>query len=345
MVPERTTNNDTNKYYSPSDFSITCADGWNAAAGKSVRAECIPYEGGDGMENHTSRIELIGCEKKITCKGNTMDGQPLNPTYLNSLSIDDVPNIFITGVDENRVIDPTKLPDQNGDFVCPLPQTLKSTNEEGWDAETCCHNVGLCKDNDDNTVDVNCGPDQVHKLTYYTGSDVLQPMIGRTPEACCEAPTEPTITVPLDADYATLAGDEGSITREEFELNFKNDIVDLLNAPDSAVDVTVTAEMITILYVGEGSVVVTFKIYKDAEGKTVLPEQISKTIQAGTQFQRLNTVANAMPNFKKFDPKSKFLYYSDYYKRGITHEEAAISIIGFFFVCFLCLVTIGMVFK
>ena len=84
--------------------------------------------------------------------------------------------------------------------------------------------------------------------------------------------------------------------------------------------------MIEIVNIGEGSIVVTFKVLKDTTGEVVLTEQISRTLTAGTRFERVGAVTNAVPNFKPFDPKEKYLYYSDKFKTGITLEEAVISI-------------------
>ena len=91
--------------------------------------------------------------------------------------------------------------------------------------------------------------------------------------------------------------------------------------------------MCEILDINDGSVVVTFRLNKDTNGKVVLKDQLSKAISSGTTFPTVGAVSNAEPHYKPYDPKAKYLFWSDTLKKGITLEQLIITI--FMFVCII----------
>ena len=234
----------------------------------------------------------------------------------------------------NNKFDPTKIPNSQGSFKCPAPQTLRDNASEitFWNKEQCCYNTGLCKDNTEPSEDIECPAGKIHKKAYYGESTEYLPAQGTTKEVCCIVPEVPTITVPLDADYDEIAGSAGTTLRDTFEQNFCTDIVTILNASDH-IDVPITSSMCEILDINDGSVVVTFRLNKDTNGNVILKDQLSKAISSGTTFPTVGAVTNAEPHYKPFDPKAKYLFWSDTLKKGITLEQLIISI--FMFVCII----------
>ena len=331
--PTTTLSDATTGYYSPSDLKITCdeAGGWEpiSTVEGSIRAECIENENSDPRTvSHTYRMNMVGCRPRITCGGNMIEGSPLTSTILTAMDISSVPSEFKTGTGSSIALDTTKLPNDTGSYVCPASQTLISNPEDivGWTDALCCHKTGLCQGNTVPSHDVQCPVGQIIKQIYYEGSDVLLPAQGTTPEQCCIAPEEPTVTIPLDADFSQLAGSPGTTLRTTFEANFKSDIVSILNASTNDISVTVTPSMIQILDISEGSIVVTFKIKKDTTGNVILKDQISRAITAGTTFTSVGAVTNGIPTYKAYDPKAKYLYWSDSLDMGITLEQLLITI-------------------
>jgi len=191
---------------------------------------------------------------------------------------------------------------------------------------------------------VACPSGQEIKRLYYEGSDELLPATGTTISQCCVSPDEPTVTVPLSADYSELIGSEDSIQSEGFKAKFIADLVELLNASQHTT-ITVVPEMIEIINIKEGSIIVTFKIKKNTSDEVVLKEQISRTLLEGTTFRTLSTTMKGVATFEEYDRYEKYLYYSDTYKTGITLEQFGISIFVTFSLCFFCLVVLGMLFK
>tara|TARA_B100000519_G_scaffold193963_1_gene197184 strand:- start:5058 stop:6320 length:1263 start_codon:yes stop_codon:yes gene_type:complete len=331
--PTTTLSDATTGYYSPSDLKITCdeAGGWEpiSTVEGSIRAECIENENSDPRTvSHTYRMNMVGCRPRITCGGNMIEGSPLTSTILTAMDISSVPSEFKTGTGSSIALDTTKLPNDTGSYVCPASQTLISNPEDivGWTDALCCHKTGLCQGNTVPSHDVQCPVGQIIKQIYYEGSDVLLPAQGTTPEQCCIAPEEPTVTIPLDADFSQLAGSPGTTLRTTFEANFKSDIVSILNSSTNDISVTVTPSMIQILDISEGSIVVTFKIKKDTTGNVILKDQISRAITAGTTFTSVGAVTNGIPTYKAYDPKAKYLYWSDSLDMGITLEQLLITI-------------------
>ena len=338
--PNVTLNNQTDNYYAPSDLTVTCDPTWEQSeSGVIPSITCIENADPDPrVDEHTHRMASIGCRPKINCGGNEINNGPLTGEVLRSLDLNQVPNVFKTGTGGNEAIDPTKFPNSEGSFNCPSPQTLRD-NASGiafWNKEQCCYSTGLCKDNTEPSEDVVCPTGKIHKKAYYGESTEYLPAKGTTEEVCCIVPEVPTITVPLDADYNELAGSAGTVLRDTFEQNFCTDIVTILNASEH-IEVPVTSSMCEILDINDGSVVVTFRINKDTDGNVVLTDQLSKAISSGTTFPTVGAVSNAEPHYKPFDPKAKYLFWSDTLKKGITLEQLIITIF-----MFLCIISSGL---
>ena len=331
------------KYHAPGDLIVTCADGYEASSPTDStlpKAVCVRNRDTNTLADHSEVIDFTGCVPILKCQNPELTPEIIQTMFSNDPS--SVPSQFKT----DGVIDPLKLPNSDGSFQCMRPSTLKDNPEDepSWSQAGCCQNVGLCSGNVASHQDVQCPTGQQIRMTYYEGNDTLSPQIGSTVETCCAPPEIPTITVPLDADYSELIVSENSVESQTFRENFIADIVSILNASEDVTS-TITADMIEIVNIGEGSIVVTFKVLKDTAGEVVLTEQISRTLTAGTRFERVGAVTNAVPNFKPFDPKEKYLYYSDKFKTGITLEEAVISIFVTISLCLFCLVILGMLFK
>jgi hypothetical protein len=344
IEPNPTPLNDrsTNNYYNPDSITVTCDtdNGWEPVGTGMPKAQCERNADDNSYTNHNQVIKIIGCVKTLNCKNTEYLAGNLSEMMVSSpLS---VPDNFKT----DNEIDRDKFPTANGSFNCPAPKSLISSPETvvGWDIDTCCKNVGLCTGNENINDNVTCPPGQEIKMTYYESSDELVPAEGTTVTQCCVSPEEPTVTVPLDADYSELIGSDGSIESEGFRENFIADLIEILNA-SSHTTVVILPEMIDIINIAEGSILVTFKIKKNISGEVILKEQISKTLLAGTSFTRSGGTMKGVATFKRHDPTAKYLYYSDKYKTGITPEELAISIFVTFSLCFFCLVVLGMLFK
>jgi hypothetical protein len=333
---------DTLNYYSRADFVVTCKDGWEQITGEIPRAQCIQNPDSNTRNNHGEIISYLGCVKSLNCKNDIYTSETIN-----NLDPTMIPNEFKT----NGLLDPSKIPTENGSFQCPLPKSLKSNPEgtPGWSEELCCQNIGLCSGNDITSNDVSCPTGQLIKQTYYGESDVLQPFIGTSITECCEAPEAPTITQVIELTNAI-----GNITSanssesEEFRSNFIQDLLSILNHPDSGIGFTVTADMISILDIIEplgNNIEVTFKILKNTDGNVVNRENLTRLLVPGTTFTRVGGIANTSPHFRPYDPKARYLYYSDKFKRGVTIEEVGISIFVTLSLCLFCLVILGIVLK
>tara|TARA_B100000214_G_scaffold78253_2_gene52815 strand:- start:382 stop:9072 length:8691 start_codon:yes stop_codon:yes gene_type:complete len=330
-----TLNNLTSDYYAPSDLSVECDTGWERYSAVDLKANCVENINSDSRtESHTHRIELSGCRKTIHCSDNKLNESILNEDLLSEMEIEHVPNEFTKVVGNNRELDLTKIPTNNGEFPCGAPKELigEPNDTVGWSEEICCIGQGLCSGNTDSTKDVTCPSGQVLKKVYYGESTELLPAKGSTVGECCVVPGAPTVTIPLDADYAEIAGAEGSVQRDAFEENFRTDILSILNA-STHINTTITSEMIEILNVGEGSIIVTFKVNKDTTGNVILEEQITKAISPGTPFTSVGAVSNAAPSYKPYDPKSKYFYWSDSLNAGITLDQLITTI--FLVICIL----------
>ena len=330
-----TLNNLTSDYYAPSDLSVECDTGWERYSAVDLKANCVENINSDSRtESHTHRIELSGCRKTIHCSDNKLNESILNEDLLSEMEIEHVPNEFTKVVGNNRELDLTKIPTNNGEFPCGAPKELigEPNDTVGWSEEICCIGQGLCSGNTDSTKDVTCPSGQVLKKVYYGESTELLPAKGSTVGECCVVPGAPTVTIPLDADYAEIAGAEGSVQRDAFEENFRTDILSILNA-STHINTTITSEMIEILNVGEGSIIVTFKVNKDTTGNVILEEQITKAISPGTPFTSVGAVSNAAPSYKPYDPKSKYFYWSDTLNAGITLDQLITTI--FLVICIL----------
>tara|TARA_B100000579_G_scaffold246152_1_gene202107 strand:+ start:4577 stop:12769 length:8193 start_codon:yes stop_codon:yes gene_type:complete len=338
--PNTTLNNQTDNYYSPSDLTVTCDPAWEQSeTSVSPSLTCIENVNPDPrVDEHTHRIASIGCRPKIKCGENKIENEPITGNVLRSLNLNQVPDVFKTGAGNNEAIDPTKFPNSQGSFKCPEPQILRDNASEipHWNKEQCCYSTGLCKDNTEPSEDVACPTGKIHKKAYYGESTEYLPAQGTTEEVCCIVPEAPTITVPLDADYDEIAGSAGTVIRDTFEQNFCSDIVTILNASEH-IDIPVTSTMCEILDINEGSVVVTFRLNKNTDGNVVLTDQISKAISAGTTFPTVGAVSNAEPHYKPYDPKAKYLFWSDTLKKGITLEQLIITIF-----MFLCIISSGL---
>ena len=330
-----TLNSLTSDYYSPSDLSVECNTGWERYPAVDLKANCVENIDSDSRtESHTYRIELAGCRKTIHCSDNILNGSVLNESLLSEMEIDHVPNEFTKVVGNNKELDLTKTPTNNGEYPCSSPKELvgEPNDKVGWSEEVCCIGQGLCSGNTDSTKDITCPSGQVLKKVYYGESTELLSAKGTTVAECCVVPGAPTVTIPLDADYEEIAGSEGSVQRDAFEENFRTDILGILNTSEH-INTTITSEMIEILNVGEGSIIVTFKVNKDTTGNVILEEQITKAISPGTSFTSVGAVSNAAPSYKPYDPKSKYFYWSDSLKAGITLDQLITAI--FLVICIL----------
>ena len=353
-----TTSYNNPSYYSRYDITVTCADGWEPTTiNQPPLARCISNadDTNELTNDFENRIGFAGCSRVLNCKDNTNNGQPLTSESIQADFItdpDSVQAIFTTGSGDSRILDPTKLPNANGAFECPEPSSLRlgAENITGWSSETCCIQQGLCSGNDPSLPnpqpDIVCPEGQVIK-TRLVGNK-LEPIVGRSVEVCCEPPQEPTVTLSFDVDnFQQVAGAEDSITRTTFVDNFRNDLVDILNNSASIQEsgIVITNEMITILNIEEGSVIVTFKINRDANSRAVQQEQVANTITAGTTFSRVGHVTKDNPSFQAYDPTADCIYYSDKYKICVETDTIIISIIGCLVVCFFALIVFGMLTK
>ena len=332
-----TLNDQTSDYYSPLDLTVECDYGWERYPASELKANCVENLDADSRtppSAHTHRIELSGCRKMIHCSDNKVGESMINPGFLSDLEIENVPDEFIIGTGNNRELDPTKIPNNDGSYPCIVPSKLidKADEEKGWNKEVCCMTEGLCSGNTDDTKDITCPSGRVLKKVYYGDSTELLPAKGSTFDECCVVPGAPTITIPLDADYDEIAGGEGTVQRDAFEENFKTDILTILNASDH-IDITITSEMIEILNIGEGSIVVTFKVNKDVSGNVILEDQVTKAVSPGTPFTSVGAVSNAAPSYKPFDPKSKYFYWSDALNAGVTLDQLISTV--FLIVCII----------
>ena len=333
----------TDNYYSPLSLSVQCDDsaGWVAVGESDMpKAQCIVNVDDNSNSIHAGVMDFVGCVKTLNCRN--IEYLPENLNAMMNTNPLSVPDDF----KKNDVLDSDEFPMEDGSYKCPAPKQLVPLpdNVAGWSIEACCQHVGLCTDNDNINDNVACPSGQEIKRLYYEDSDELLPAIGSTISQCCVSPDEPTVTVPLDADYSELIGSEDSIQSEGFKASFIADIVELLNASQHTT-VVVVPEMIEVINIKEGSVIVTFKIKKDTGGNVILKEQISRTLLAGTTFERLSTNMKGVVTFEDYDRYEKYLYYSNTYKTGITPEQFAISIFVTFSLCFFCLVVLGMLFK
>ena len=91
--------------------------------------------------------------------------------------------------------------------------------------------------------------------------------------------------------------------------------------------------MIEILNIGEGSIVVTFKVNKDVSGNVIIEDQVTKAVSPGTPFTSVGAVSNAAPSYKPFDPKSKYFYWSDALNAGVTLDQLISTV--FLIVCII----------
>jgi hypothetical protein len=240
-------------------------------------------------------MKFSGCVKSLKCK---------NPEYLpddlDKLTGDNIPASFKT--DGN--LDPKKSPDNEGNFQCPEPTVLIGSPEfqDGWDEASCCESVGLCSGNTNPSNDYTCPSGQAIKMMYYGNSDILLAVKGASDAECCEAAGEPTVSLPLDADYDTLIGYKGSSASEEFISNFISDIVSIINSSPHMVTTSFDASLIEILSIEKGSIIVNFKIKRDSLGEVILKEQLTKTLATGTSFQRVGAIVKGDLSFgKKLD--------------------------------------------
>ena len=346
--PNITLNDHTSYYYSPSDFSIRCKDGWeNVDSTIEPIARCIEnVDSDDRTYSHTYRMGFEGCIPKIKCGGNKIDGEPLNDESLQKMDLINVPSEFKKGSGSNVEVDRKKTPNLQGDFRCPAPKSLLLNAEEvpEWSEDKCCYSTGLCEGNTDPFEDIKCPDGQSIKKVYYGNSDVYTPAQGTTIETCCFTPVVPTITIPLDADYDELVGSDGSIRRDTFIQDFQSDIISILNSSEH-IDTTVSSDMIEILDITEGSVVVTFRINKDRSGNVILEDQISKSIREGTTFSNVGAISNASPNYEPYDPKAKYFYWSDSLKKGITLEQIIFTVLMIVCIISSALISVGIVLK
>lgn len=333
---------DTRNYYSSADLVVSCKDGWEQIEGETPRAQCVQNPDPNTRNNHGEILSYLGCVKSLNCKNDIYTSESVN-----NLDPSMIPSEFKT----NGNLDPSKIPTENGSFQCTLPKSLKPNPEgiAGWSEELCCQNVGLCSGNDISGNDVTCPTGQTIKQTYYGESNVLQPVIGTTVAECCEAPEAPTITQSLElTNPVGNITTDGSSESEEFRNNFVQDILTILNHTDSGIGFTVTSDMIQILAVVEplgNNVEVTFKILKNTDGNVVNKENLSRLLVPGTSFTKVGAVANTAPHFRPYDPRAKYLYYSDKFKRGVTIEEVGISVFVTLSLCLFCLVILGIVLK
>ena len=84
---------------------------------------------------------------------------------------------------------------------------------------------------------------------------------------------------------------------------------------------------------------------KNTDGNVVNKENLTRLLVPGTSFTRVGAVANTIPHFRPYDPRAKYLYYSDKFKRGVTIEEVGISVFVTLSLCLFCLVILGIVLK
>ena len=329
-------------YFSPGGIHVECDDaaGYEVIPGDPTlpKAQCIRNSDDSTVGNHSEILGFVGCVKRLNCKNTEFTLEKIQTMFSNDAS--SVPSNFI----KDGELDQNKFPDINGNFKCPSPSIIIDNPDTvtGWDEDTCCINVGLCTGNDIGP-NIICPDGQEIIMKYYEGNPTLSSHVGTTQEECCEAPPVPTITIPLDADYKELVDYDDGIT---FKKAFTTDIVGILNDTkneNNDLSFTITEDMIEIVYIEEGSIIVTFKINKGIDGKVVLKNQLQRILKTGTFFKEVGHATKGAPDFKEYDPADKYLIYRD--GQGLTLDQVIISIIITISLCFFCLVTIGMLMK
>lgn len=348
IVVTRDNEYNSDNYYSASELTVECESGWEQNSTAAPVAQCIENPDPNTSNFHNYIMGFVGCMKELNCKNDIY-----TPENLRNMNITDVPSVFKT----DGQLDPNKLPREDGGYNCPAPESLRDNPEdiEGWTKEICCNRVGLCTSNTISTNDITCPVGQEIKMTYYGDSNVLEPVFGTTTGECCQMPEEPTVTVSLSGNFAAGTTQDDSTAYQSFKENFIDDIVSILNHQDSDLEFEVTRDMVEILSIREPfslaaetnstNIDVTFKVLKNTDNKVINKEKLSRIIIPGKSFTRSNgTVSNAI-NFRPFDPKSQYLYWSDTLGKGITGEQAVISVVLTVSLCLFCLVVLGLLLK
>ena len=322
----------TDNYYSASDLTITCDTGWTSVTGiaENERAQCIDNSDTTTNTNHPQILRFQGCQKTITCKNTEREYSRASI----QAAFDNDPTNFVTQYPSfvtDGILDPKKLPNENGDYPCLEPSSIIGNAENiiGWDNSTCCKYTGLCSENTNtNENTVVCPSGKTIKKTYYPNNPELLPIRGNDIITCCAIPEVATITMKFTGDFEINAGEKkSSDERETFISNFKTDIKNFINN-DTIVNVTVTDDMIDILNIKEGSIVVIFRILKDTNDNVILISDLERLFPNATVFPTLGLNTDGNITFEEYDPSDEYLIYLKKLNIGINWEEIIIGIVA-----------------
>ena len=163
-------------------------------------------------------------------------------------------------------------------------------------------------------------------------SSLLMPIKGQSQAECCQAtPDRLTIVFPLDGDYETIIGEEGSSLEQGFSVAFESDLRDMFG---------ITGE-INILNIKRGSLIVTVDILRDTEGRLITRDEIIRDFTAGKDLPKSGVKIKSTPSFQAYDPASEYFFWSESLGRGFHGEEIGVGVGVFLLVlCIGCVMLI-----
>ena len=276
-----------------------------------------------GTDNNN--FTFTGCIEKLYCHGDPLPGGRV----VDRLEYKDSAGAVI-------------LQPVNGDFPCPEPYSLKTevqdtprewingTKQERIDQ--CCERVGLCSGNDGGTGDITCDTGTQHKKV---NGDFIR---GATKEICCEVAGAPTLKITFSdlANYNGLVGRPGTNIRNTFELNFKNDIHQILTQGSDSINAAITVDDIEINKIEKGSVIITFTIKPDVNNQIVTRDELNRLLPMGVSLTTLGIRSMVAPEFTVFDPSEGILF--ELFGYGIDITKLIIMISSVF--CLLILLMV-----
>ena len=89
---------------------------------------------------------------------------------------------------------------------------------------------------------------------------------------------------------------------------------------------------------------VTFKVLKNTDSRVINKEKIIKDHNSRKTFTEQMEQFPVI-NFRPYNPKDEFLFWSETFGRGVSGEEAIISVVVTVSLCLFCLVVLGLLLK